>query len=49
MNIRKIVIPGKSKLEFLKTLNQFGLNHFSIFPDLEGLSKEINWKVQQKI
>ena len=32
----------------LKQLNTFGINSYSIFPDLEGLTKYLDWKTYKK-
>ncbi|RKD88098.1 FRG domain-containing protein [Halopiger aswanensis] len=35
---RKIVVPGDRKLEYRDKLDQMGVNHRTLFPDLEGLT-----------
>lgn len=42
--ITKIVISNKYRDNFLLRLNRFGVNSFSIYPDLEGLSTFLSWK-----
>jgi hypothetical protein len=34
--------------DVLSQLNTFGINHYSVFPDLEGLSKYLDWKTFQE-
>ena len=43
-NLAKLVVPAKFKDEILRTLDIYGVNHVGLFPDLEGLSKHINWE-----
>jgi len=43
INLEKIIIPRIFKKEFIFIANQFGINNMTIFPDLEGLSKHLNW------
>jgi len=42
--IFKIVIPNKHRDNFLLRLDRLGINSFSIYPDLEGLSSFLSWK-----
>lgn len=42
-NLAKLVIPASLKIELLNLLNDYGINHVMLFPDLEGLSKHVNW------
>lgn len=41
VRLRKLIIDGKSKLKILKQLAISGITYSVIYPDLEGLSKEI--------
>ncbi|KZE77526.1 hypothetical protein AV926_14235 [Myroides marinus] len=41
--LKKFIIPKDLKNEILIMLNQYGINNLSIYPDLEGLSKHLNW------
>ena len=41
--IEKIIIPAKIKQDTVFTLNQFGINYLTIYPDLEGLSRQLSW------
>jgi hypothetical protein len=41
--IEKIIIPAEIKQEIIFALNQFGINFLTIYPDLEGLSKQMAW------
>ena len=44
----KIIIDKNIKKEILFMLNQFGINFLTQFPDLEGLSKHLNWFFENK-
>lgn len=44
--ISKILIPEKLRDELLVQLNTLGINSFSLFPDLEGLSKHLDWQTR---
>jgi len=41
--IEKIIIPARIKEQTVFALNQFGINFLTIYPDLEGLSKQLSW------
>jgi len=41
--ILQIEIPGSSKEELLNKCNMFGVNYQTIFPDIEGICRHINW------
>ena len=38
-----ICIPAATKPALMETLNTYGINVVALFPDLDGLSKHINW------
>jgi hypothetical protein len=43
---RKLVqvrVPGEAKADALKQLDMLGINSQSLFPDVEGLCKYVNW------
>jgi hypothetical protein len=42
--VSKIVIPAEVKREVLTKLSRYGVNSRTVFPDLEGLCKHMNWK-----
>ncbi len=44
-NVYRISIPASQKLDILKKLDAFWINHYSLFPDLEWLSRQINWEM----
>jgi hypothetical protein len=46
--IFKMVIPNKLRDEILFRLDRLGVNSFSIYPDLEGLSTYLSWKHLKK-
>jgi type I restriction enzyme M protein len=39
----KIIIPQSIRLELKQTLNRYGVDRFSLFPSLDGLSAHIEW------
>jgi len=43
-SLAKFKFPDKMRVEFLKKLNEIGINHYSLFPDLNGLCKHIEWE-----
>jgi len=42
-NLRELVIKSSSKEDIRKQLHRIGVNQVSLFPDLEGLSKNLTW------
>lgn len=41
--IRKLVIPAHSRRAIKKTLDRVGINTASMFPDLDGIARHIDW------
>jgi hypothetical protein len=46
-NISRITIPAKSKELMLERLSRCGVRSSTIFPDIIGLCKHMNWKFRQ--
>jgi hypothetical protein len=44
----KIRIPETIRNDILNKLDIMGINNFSLFPDLEGLSQYLEWKFKFK-
>ncbi|NOR62060.1 MAG: FRG domain-containing protein [Rhodobacteraceae bacterium] len=44
----EMVIPGAVKSQILWSLDRHGVNHTSLFPDLEGLCRHISWKAHRQ-
>lgn len=42
--LRNVPIPDDCKKDALRFLEQAGINHFTMFPDLDGLSNMLNEK-----
>ena len=45
---KKLIIDKKSFSTIRRDLNRLGINHASMFPDLDGLCKHLQWKYTQK-
>ena len=43
--LKKVIIPKESKVDILNELDIYNINDHSIFPDLDGLSSYMNWKM----
>lgn len=41
--VEKIIVPNRIRHELKKTLSKYGVDRFSLFPDLDGLSNHIKW------
>lgn len=41
--IRKFVIPAKSRREIKRTLDKVGINTASLFPGLDGIARYVDW------
>ena len=41
--IEKIVIPNRIRAKLKRTLNKYGVDRFSLFPNLDGLAAHIEW------
>jgi hypothetical protein len=46
-NLVHIEIPQQHKLPILEMLDDYGVHGHGIFPDLDGLSRYINWKTNE--
>ncbi|WP_418921849.1 hypothetical protein [Clostridium ganghwense] len=44
--LEKIIIDKKYRKELLFDLSFYGINKASMFPDLEGLCKHVNWHME---
>src|SRR6266496_1174987 len=42
----RLTIKKERKTNLLRQLNLYGINHVTLFPDLDGLSRYINWETQ---
>ncbi len=42
-DIDMLLIPNNYRRELKKTLYRYGIHHATLFPDLDGLSKHIEW------
>jgi hypothetical protein len=46
-NLVRIEIPSQHKLPVLVMLDDYGVNSHGVFPDLDGLSRYINWQTSE--
>jgi len=44
-----ILIAAEFKLSLLETLNIYGINQVNLFPDLDGLSRQVNWETRLQV
>lgn len=44
--LTEYVIDGKDKVDFLMTLERCGVTSKSIYPDIEGLCRFLNWRME---
>ncbi|MBN1563882.1 MAG: hypothetical protein JXA10_08585, partial [Anaerolineae bacterium] len=45
----KFVIPARAKANIRQQLRQIGITHYTIYPDLDGISQKLNWETQMDI
>jgi hypothetical protein len=48
-NLAKLIIDKNLKPELLQLLDDYGINNSTLFPDLDGLSRYINWRTQTMV
>lgn len=48
-NLVRLVIQAEQKAELLQMLDDYGINHVTLFPDLEGLSHHVNWETENMV
>jgi hypothetical protein len=48
-NLIKIIIKRSARPKLLKELNDYGINNETLFPDLSGVCKNINWETNLRI
>lgn len=41
--LERLIIPSNLKKEIIHSLDQYGINYLTLYPDLEGLSKHLSW------
>lgn len=42
--IHKFIVPNVFRENIIRELNSYGINHSSVFPDVDGLCKSLNWQ-----
>jgi hypothetical protein len=47
VKMKKVLVPRRIKLSCLLKLDSFGINHASLFPDLDGFSRYHNWRMSR--
>jgi hypothetical protein len=45
--LKKVIVPADKKFYFKRELDKLGVNYFSLFPDLDGLSRKIIWEFER--
>jgi hypothetical protein len=48
LGLVKLKIPNSERINILRNLDLMGINHFTLFPGLDGLCKNIEWKEFKK-
>src|SRR5262249_39161205 len=48
-NLLRVIIPSAAKVNLLDTLEDYGVTEVTLFPDLEGLSRHVNWQTSRII
>lgn len=43
-NLSEFVIPASSKADVVRELDRCGINESTLFPDIVGLCRYLNWK-----
>lgn len=46
-SITEVEIPSGTKISILESLNVFGINYQTLFPDVNGICKQMNWEFKQ--
>jgi hypothetical protein len=44
-----ICIPSETKASLRETLDIYGINEVNLFPDLDGLSRHVNWETRVQV
>ncbi|MDE9442293.1 FRG domain-containing protein [Xenorhabdus bovienii] len=47
-SVQEIKIPKEARVNLLKSLDRHGVSSRTLFPDLEGLCKYLNWKTKYR-
>jgi hypothetical protein len=42
-SVSRMVVPGSERLTFMRRLDSLGINHATIFPDLDGIGRQLRW------
>ncbi len=48
VKLDKIIIKSSCKKELISKLNYYGINYLKLFPDLDGLSKYLEWTLKSE-
>jgi hypothetical protein len=46
-NLAKLIVPASLKGALIELLNDYGISRVSLFPDLDGLSRHVNWETEE--
>lgn len=44
--LKKFLIPHDRKRDLKYDLDKMGINYYSVYPDLDGISKKLNWDIE---
>lgn len=47
--IFRLIIPASEKKDILKKLNAFGVNNGTMYPDFQGVCRQLNWEYEDKL
>lgn len=47
--IFRMNVPASEKRDILRKLNAFGINNGTMYPDFEGVCRQLNWEYEEKL
>ena len=49
MNMKTILIPNNKVNDFRRRLFKYGIDHWHIYPDMQGLGQQLSWQFKNKV